>query len=94
MTEWLKNPSYNIFEGTVEPAGPMNVFNEKLAVVEAVNRAINAKTEYDAEHPPVIAAATSPPGPIGAPIGTGGPILVDQSRYMIDASVSGGRRRR
>jgi hypothetical protein len=88
MTEWPKNPGYNDFEGTVEPAGPMNVFNERLATVAAVNAAIAAKTTYDTAHP-APAPVTPPVVPPGTPISPGSPVTVDQSRYMIDPTFKG-----
>jgi hypothetical protein len=94
MTEWPKNPQLHV-GGTLEPDGPVNVFNEKLAVADAINRATETKTAYDTTHTTPPPEQPPPPDPIGPPISAGGPvILADQSRYMIDASASGGRRRR
>jgi len=91
MTEWPKNPALHI-TGTLEPAGPVNVFNEKVAVAEAVNRAIETKTAYDTTHPPTTPVILPPPEPTGPLIGTGSPVVADPSKYMIDLAVV--RRRR
>jgi hypothetical protein len=87
MTEWPKNPALHI-SGTVEPAGPVNVFNEKVAVADAVNRAIETKTTYDAAHPPPT-PVTPEVVPPGTPISAGGPVTIDESRYMIDPTFVG-----
>jgi len=89
MTEWPKNPDLR-FEGTVEPVGPMNVFNEKLATAAAVNEAIAVKKQYDLDHPPPppppspAAVVVTPIVPVGSPISAGQAVLVDESKYMID----------
>jgi len=87
MTEWPKNPALHVTD-TVEPAGPVNVFNEKVAVADAVNRAIATKTSYDTAHPPP-APITPEVVPPGTPISAGGPVIVDESRYMIDQTFMG-----
>jgi hypothetical protein len=95
MTAWPANPNYNDFEGTVEPNGPMNVFNEKLATVVAVNAAVAAKTTYDTAHPPVTPPVVTSPPP-GTPISPGSPIdtPLDGTKYMLDYSTAAARRRR
>jgi len=100
MTEWPKNPEIRLIGGTLEPVGPMNVFNEKLAVADAVNRAINVKTEYDEDHltpPAVKAAVPAVVAPTGTPAGAGKPVPYEAARYMVDVmlpSPSYVRRRR
>lgn len=86
MTEWPKNPEIRLIGGTLEPVGPMNVFNEKLAVADAVNRAINVKTEYDEDHPPVVETAAAVPAivPTGQPAGVGHAIPYEASKYMVE----------
>lgn len=94
MTEWPKNPQLRV-GGNVEPEGPVNVFNEKLAVADAINRAVETKKEYDTTHPPITPTEPPPVIPIGDPISPGGPVVLgDLSLYMIDTSTAGGRRRR
>ena len=69
--------------GEIDPVGPVNVFNEKIASAEAVNRAIATKTTYDAAHPPT---PFVPPDrtPIGIPISPGGPVAFDATKFVID----------
>jgi hypothetical protein len=94
MTEWPKNPQLQV-GGALEPAGPVNVFNEKVATAEAINRAIATKTTYDATHPAVPPPEVIPPPP-GIPISAGGPIdtPIDGVKYMLDISTAAARRRR
>jgi hypothetical protein len=86
MSEWPKNPATHV-AGTLEPVGPLNVFVEKVAIADAINRAIDVKTLYDETHsaPPPAATAVPRPAPIGPPIVAGRPVTIDQSRYMIDS---------
>ena len=91
MTEWPKNPAYNQIGGALEPAGPVNVFNEKVAVAEAVNRAIITKTKYDETHPATPPAITTIT-PSGTPISAGSRPQLDESRYMIDVAAAHRRR--
>ena len=72
--------------GTIDPVGPVNVFNEKIAAADAINRAIAVKTEYEAAHPPVLLAAPDMT-PIGEPISAGRPITPDPRKYVLDTSV-------
>lgn len=69
--------------GEIDPVGPVNVFNEKIAAADAVNRAIETQTAYEAAHPPT---PFVPPDrtPIGEPIGPGGPIVPDKTKFVID----------
>lgn len=93
MTEWPKNPQLRV-GGEIEPSGPVNVFNEVLAVADAINRATEVKKEYEVTHPPVTPTTPEPPPP-GTPIDPGSPVVLgDLSLYMIDTSAAGGRRRR
>src|SRR4029077_5919075 len=68
----------------IDPVGPVNVFNEKIAAADAVNRAIETQTAYEAAHPP--GPPPEPPDrtPIGEPIGPGGPIVPDKTKFVID----------
>lgn len=88
MTEWPKNPEIRLIGGTLEPVGPMNVFNEKLAVADAVNRAIDTKTEYDADHPPVAVVKADVPAivPTGQPAGVGHAVPYEAAKYMMDVA--------
>jgi hypothetical protein len=72
--------------GEIDPVGPLNLFNEKIAAAEAVNRAIETKTEYDAAHP---ATPFVPPDrtPIGDPIDPGGPVAFDATKFVIDNNI-------
>lgn len=92
MTEWPKNPRVG---STPEPQGPLNVFNEALASADAINRANATKDQYDQTHPGMTAVVPlpAPAAFVGVPIGTGSPITVDESKYMIDIPVQGRRRR-
>ena len=84
MTEWPKNPQLRV-GGELEPTGPVNVFNEKVATADAINRAIDTKTAYDITHPAVLPPIDPPPvDPLGPPIGAGSPITFDESRYMLE----------
>ena len=69
--------------GEIDPVGPLNVFNEKLASADAVNRAIETKTTYDTAHPPT---PWVPPDmtPIGDPIDPGSPVAFDATKFVID----------
>ena len=72
---------------SIDPVGPVNVFNEKIAIADAINRAIATKDIYDAAHPP---APPPPPldmTPIGVPIGPGRPITPDPKKFVLDTSV-------
>jgi len=72
---------------SIDPVGPVNVFNEKIAIADAINRAIATKDIYDAAHPP---PAPPPPldmTPIGVPIGPGRPITPDPRKFVLDTSV-------
>lgn len=82
MTEWPKNPQLRV-GGELEPTGPVNVFNEKVATAEAINRAIDTKTAYDTTHPPP-APITPETVPDGTPISPGGPVTIDETKYMLD----------
>jgi len=72
---------------SIDPVGPVNVFNEKIAIADAINRAIATKDTYDAAHPP----APPPPAldmtPIGVPISAGRRITPDPKKYVLDTSV-------
>ena len=72
--------------GTIDPVGPVNVFNEKIAAADAINRAIAVKTEYEAAHPPVLLTAPDMT-PIGEPISAGRPITPDPRKYVLDTAV-------
>jgi hypothetical protein len=82
------NAGPRIIGGEIDPVGPVNVFNEKLASADAVNRAIDTKTAYDAAHP---ATPWVPPDrtPIGAPIDPGRPVVFDATKFVIDRAVKG-----
>ena len=71
---------------TIDPVGPVNVFNEKIAAADAINRAIAVKTEYEAAHPPVLLTAPDMT-PIGEPISAGRPITPDPRKYVLDTAV-------
>ena len=73
--------------GTIDPVGPLNVFNEKIAAAEAVNRAIATKEVYDAAHPLAPATAWMPPNrtPIGEPVSAGRRIDFDATKFVIDS---------
>ena len=71
---------------TIDPVGPVNVFNEKIAAADAINRAIAVKTEYEAAHPPVL-QVTPDMTPIGEPISAGRPITPDPRKYVLDTAV-------
>jgi len=92
MTEWPKNPELYV-GGALEPVGPLNVFIEKLGAADAINRAIAVKTEYDATHPPVPPPEVIPPTP-GTPVDPGNPVVIDESKYLIDTTAAAGYRRR
>ena len=72
--------------GEIDPVGPLNLFNEKIAAAEAVNRAVAVKAEYDTNHPPT---PFVPPDrtPIGTPISPGGPVAFDATKFVIDHSI-------
>ena len=72
--------------GEIDPVGPVNVFNEKLASADAVNRAVAVQTEYETNHPPT---PFVPPDmtPIGEPIDPGGPVAFDATKFVIDYAV-------
>jgi hypothetical protein len=100
VTEWPKNPDLHYAAGSaLEPVGPLNVFNEKLAAANAINDAIATKTQYDTDHP-----AELRPGPlvvvehrtypIGKPISPGMPAHRDESKFMIDVPPNRMLRRR
>jgi len=90
VTEWPKNPELRVAgDSSLEPVGPLNVFNEKLHTAEAINQAHLTKTTYDKHAQPK-------PGPIVIvdhrpetlpviPIGAGRRPPVNASRYMIVA---------
>ena len=92
MTEWPKNPELYV-GGALEPVGPLNVFIEKLGAADAINRAIAVKTEYDATHttPPPEPPPRPPDGP---PVDPGNPVVIDESKYLIDTTAAAGYRRR
>jgi hypothetical protein len=87
VTEWPKNPQLRV-GGELEPSGPVNVFNEKVATAEAINRAIETKTAYDTTHPPP-APITPETVPDGTPISPGGPVTIDETKYMIEPQFVG-----
>ena len=70
--------------GEIDPVGPVNVFNEKIAAADAVNRAIETKATYDTAHPPT---PFVPPDrtPIGDPIDSGRPVAFDATKFVIDS---------
>ena len=76
----------NLIGGEIDPVGPVNVFNEKLASADAVNRAVETKATYDTTHP---ATPFVPPDrtPIGAPIDPGGPVAFDATKFVIDKAI-------
>lgn len=69
--------------GEIDPVGPVNVFNEKIAAADAVNRAVATKAEYDAAHPPTPFVAPDRT-PIGTPVPPGRPIAFDKTKFVID----------
>jgi hypothetical protein len=75
---------------TLEPLGPVNVFNEKYGYITAVNDAIAAKSTYDTAHPPVVPdPPPPPPAPLGAPISAGRPVQLtkaQQKKYVTDTT--------
>ena len=72
---------------SIDPVGPVNVFNEKIAIADAINRAIVTKAEYDAAHPPAPPPPAPDMTPIGVPIGPGRPITPDPKKFVLDTSV-------
>ena len=81
------NAGQRLIGATIDPVGPVNVFNEKIAAADAINRAIAIKTEYDAAHPPPAPLAAPDMTPIGAPISAGRPITPDPRKFVLDTSV-------
>jgi hypothetical protein len=68
-----------------ELQGPLNVFVERVHSAEALNRAYDTKATYlklGFEQPPDI--PPPPPAPPITPIGAGGPVTIDETKYMLD----------
>jgi len=81
------NAGPRLIGATIDPVGPVNVFNEKIAAADAINRAIATKDAYDAAHPPAAPLAAPDMTPIGVPISTGRPITPDPRKYVLDTAV-------
>ena len=87
MTEWPKNPELRVAgDSSLEPVGPLNVFNEKLHTAEAINQAHITKTTYDqhaAPRPgPIVIVDHRPETLPVTPIGAGRRPVLDASKYM------------
>ena len=81
------NAGQRLIGGSIDPVGPLNVFNEKIASADAINRAIATKVDYDTAHPPPPPPPALDMTPIGAPISPGRAITPDPRKYVLDTSV-------
>ena len=78
------NAGQRLIGGSIDPVGPLNVFNEKIASADAINRAIATKVDYDTAHPPPPPPPALDMTPIGKPISPGRAIPFNAKKFVID----------
>lgn len=72
-----------------ELQGPLNVFVERMGAADALNRAYDVKSTYNQIGFEQGEGEAPPPVPDGTPISAGGPITIDETKYMIEPQFVG-----